>query len=249
MAPPRWSPPPLNLVLFESAELAAPLPRQDRRALHVLDVLRRKVGESFDAGVIDGAQGKATIMSISADVITVAFQPIDRVLPREPITLLVGLPRPQTARDILRDATTLGVEAIHFVVTEKGERSYATSTLWMSGEWRRHVIAGAEQAFVTRLPKVSHGENLATILAKIAPDAARIALDPYEATLPLGDCPLATEQHVVLALGAERGWSANERVLLRQHCFALTHLGARILRTETAAVTALAVVRARLGLL
>jgi len=52
---------------------------------------------------------------------------------------------------------------------------------------------------------------------------------------------------VVLALGPERGWSPAERDLLRSEGFALAHLGPRVLRAETAAVAAVAIVKSRLG--
>jgi 16S rRNA (uracil1498-N3)-methyltransferase len=241
----------MNLILFEPTELAAPLSRRDPRAVHILDVLRRRVGESFDAGLVNGPRGKATLAAIGADALTFTFawatQPPP---PPASITLIVGLPRPQTARDILRDATALGVATLHFVATEKGEASYAHSTLWSSGEWRRHVLDGAQQAFDTRLPEVTHGRTLNEVLAALAPAiTARLALDNYEAATPLGQCHLIDDTSVALALGSERGWSARDREILRAHGFALAHLGTRVLRTETACIAALTLVRARLGLL
>ncbi|MEI6862565.1 MAG: RsmE family RNA methyltransferase, partial [Verrucomicrobiota bacterium] len=97
---------------------------------------------------------------------------------------------PQTARDLLRDATTLGVAALHFVLTEKSDPNYAASTLWTTGEWRRHLLAGAAQAFDTHLPQVTWGLPLADALALLPsaialPAAKRITLDNYEAISPL----------------------------------------------------------------
>ncbi len=54
----------MNLILFELPETQRPLPIDDPRARHVLEVLRRRVGESFDAGLIDGPRGKATVEAI-----------------------------------------------------------------------------------------------------------------------------------------------------------------------------------------
>jgi 16S rRNA (uracil1498-N3)-methyltransferase len=54
---------------------------------------------------------------------------------------------------------------------------------------------------------------------------------------------------VVLAVGGERGWSAADRMALRAAGFAFHHLGRRVLRAESAAVAALAITRARLGLM
>lgn len=238
----------MNLVLLEPAELARPLPLADRRARHILDVLRRAPGDTFDAGVIDGPRGKATLTAVNATALTFSFQETTPAAAPDPIALIVGLPRPQTARDILRDATTLGVGTLHFVRTEKGDANYAQSALWTAGEWRRYALAGAEQAFATRLPAITPGQSLADAVAALPAGSIRVALDNYEATSPLGEIALPRGAHVTLAIGGERGWSGAERDLLRARGFVLAHLGARVLRTETAVTAALAIVRARLGL-
>ena len=244
----------MNIVLFDQQELGWPLPRTDRRAQHVLDVLRRQVGDTFDAGVINGPRGRATVTNITQQAISIAFDPTGAASTVAPVTLVVGLTRPQTARDILRDATTAGVGAIHFVATDRSDRSYGQSTLWSTGEWRRHVLSGAEQAFDTQIPEVTFDETLAAKLADpsfgstTGLSTIRIALDNYESPQPLLDVPIAADAHVVLAIGCERGWSAAERELLRQKGFAFAHLGSRVLRTEMAVVAAVTLVRAKLNL-
>lgn len=238
----------MNLILFEPAEIDAPLPRRDPRAVHVLEVLRRKAGDDFDAGIVNGPRGKATVVAIDADSLTLRFVEHFVPAPLDPITLIVGLPRPQTARDILRDATTLGVSTLHFTLTDKGDRNYASSSLWRSGEWRRHLVAGAEQAFDTRLPHVSHGRPLAEIVAALSPNGSRLALDNYESPTSLSAIETLAP-NATLALGPERGWSAAERALLRENNFSFVHLGSRVLRTESACTVALALVKAKLGTL
>ena len=237
----------MNLILFDLPETERPLPRSDRRAAHILEVLRRQPGDTFDVGLINGPRGKATLSSIAESTLTLSFAWGPPLPPGEAITLVVGLPRPQTARDILRDGTTLGAGAIHFVRTEKSEPSYAQSTLWSSGEWRRHVIAGAEQAFVTRVPEITAGRSLVETLAALPRDSERIALDNYESAGALGSFPARSENHHVLALGAERGWSIRDREELRAHRFTFVHLGPHVLRVETAVVAALSILRSKLG--
>lgn len=215
----------------------------------MLEVLRRGAGGSFDAGVINGPRGGASLAAITADTVTFAFEPTHPAAAPAAITLVAGLPRPQTARDILRDATTLGVAALHFVVTEKTEPGYPRSTLWTSGEWRRHAIAGAEQAFDTLLPEITWGRPLAETVAALGAGGDRIALDNYESSVPLSAATLASDRHVILAVGGERGWSPADRATLRAAGFAWHHLGRRVLRAESAAVAALAITRARLGLM
>jgi 16S rRNA (uracil1498-N3)-methyltransferase len=235
----------VNLILFEAAETAARLPKIDARARHILDVLRRTPGQTFDAGIVNGPRGKGTVLSIGEDALTLAFQWSHESPPLDPITLIVGLPRPQTARKILHEATTLGVSRIHFVRTARSEPSYAESNLW-NEEWRRHLIAGAEQAFCTRLPEISHGRSLEEVL-NFATGGIRISLDNYEASEALPGLIPANAAPITLAFGGERGWSPAERDTLRSHGFGFAHLGSRVLRVETAVVAAVAVVKAARG--
>ena len=237
----------MNLLLFEPAEIDRPLPRTDARAQHLLEILHRREGDSFDAGLVDGPRGKGTLVALAADALTLRFEWGNPPPPLAPITLILGLPRPQTARKILHDATTLGVTALHFVTAEKGEPGYAQSPLWHTGEWRRHLLAGAAQAFCTRIPSLAYGKPLADTLAALPAGGTRLALDNYEATASLGDAVTgdSTAPEIVLALGPERGWSARDRDALRSAGFTLVHLGQRVLRLETAVVAATAIVKAQ----
>ncbi len=249
----------MNLLLFAPDEIATPLPRTDPRSTHLLDILRRQTGDTFDAGLIDGPRGKGTVAAISAAALSLTFSWGEPPPALGPITLFVGLSRPQTARKILQEATALGVSALHFFPSERGEPSYAQSTLWSSGEWRRHLIAGAEQAFCTHLPEVTWTTPLPGLIAALPPiaDAApRIALDNYESPAPLGKCHVLCDtasgnrgSRIALAIGSERGWSPAERDLLRAKNFTLAHLGPRVLRAETAVTASVAIIKARLGLM
>ncbi len=238
----------MNLVLFDANELSDPLPRTDARAKHILDVLRRREGDSVDVGLVNGPLGKATLTELGSDALTFTFNWGPPPAPLPATVLLIGLPRPQTARDILRDATTLGATALHFIATERADPNYASSTLWTSGEWRRHCLTGAAQGFDTRIPEVTWSHTLASALATLEP-SIRIALDNYEASRPLGKpnplgyTGIEAHNNQVLAFGPERGFGPADRVALRAAGFILAHLGTRVLRVETAVVAALAITR------
>jgi RsmE family RNA methyltransferase len=233
----------MNLVLFSPDELAAPLPVSDPRAQHILNVLRRAPGDTFDAGLNNGPLGKATLLRADESALHLAFAATREPPPLPPVTLIIGLPRPQTARDLLRDTATLGAACIHFVMTERTDPNYASSSLWTSGEWRRHLLAGAAQAFDTRLPSVSWTHTLGSALAgKTSAKQTRLALDNYEATAPLCAALPAPCSQLVLALGPERGWGPADRDQLRAAGFILCSLGQRVLRLETAVTAALALV-------
>jgi len=197
--------------------------------------------------VINGPRGRGKLDAIGKNSLTLSFVWGESPPPLCLVHVIVGLPRPQTARDILRDLTALGVASLHFIRTEKGDTHYASSTLWKSGQWRVCVINGATQAFCTRLPEVTHGLSLADAIARQPDSSTRLALDNYEGTAALGAVPLAGGPSAVLALGAERGWSAAERELLRTRGFTLVHLGSRVLRTEVAGIAAITLLKSRLG--
>lgn len=239
----------VNIILFSPSEVELPLLRQDPRARHILEVLHRAPGESFDVGLINGPRGKATLQAVTAESLILTYAWGASPPPLAPIRLIVGLPRPQTARDLLREGAALGVAAMDFVRTERADPGYGQSSLWISREWENLLLAGAAQAFCTRIPAVQHGRSLAETLSALPAGSARVALDNYESPGPLSRFDLANCTAVVLAVGAERGWSPAERSLLRAQGFAFAHLGERVLRTETACIAAITLLKAKLGLL
>ncbi len=238
----------MNIILLNPAEVELPLSRRDPRARHILEVLRRQPGGNFDAGLINGPRGQGTLRSVTEEVLVVSYVWGEAPPPLAPIHLIVGLPRPQTARDILREGAALGVAAMDFVLTARADPGYGRSTLWASREWESLLIAGASQAFCTRLPAVQHGRSLAETLISLPAGNTRVALDNYESPGALSDLSLTGRPAVILALGAERGWSPAERDLFRAHGFAFAHLGERVLRTETACIAAVSLLKAKLGL-
>src|SRR5438105_4299083 len=86
----------VNIILFRPTEVELPLPRTDFRARHILTVLRRRPGDTFDAGVINGPRGKGSLVSADKDHLRLAFTWSEPPAPPSPLTLVVGLPRPQT---------------------------------------------------------------------------------------------------------------------------------------------------------
>lgn len=230
----------MNIILFDKHEIDGPFRRDDPRVEHVLNVLRREVGDSTDVGLVDGPRGKAILKSLDEDEVVFDFTWTEEPPALLPIDLIVGLSRPQTCRKILQEATTLGVRNILFATTERAEPSYASSKLWTTDEWERLVRAGVEQAFSTRFPAVKFGVSISDCIESTNSTAVRICLDNYEATTSLRDA-CSQSQSVVLAVGSERGWTENERELFRQNGFALAHLGDRPLRTETAVVASVSI--------
>ena len=57
----------MNICLFTSDEISNPLKKNDERAAHLVKILHKKEGDSFDAGIIGGAAGSAVITKIDEE--------------------------------------------------------------------------------------------------------------------------------------------------------------------------------------
>jgi len=242
----------MNLILLTHSELDAGLDHADARVIHIRDVLKCGPDDWFDIGIVNGPRGKAR-MTLSDDGCarfdySIGVEPPGLF----PVTLIVGMPRPQTARRLLREMTSIGVERLWFAVTDRSEKGYASSKLWTTDEYMRHVKQGAEQAFCTRLPDVRKFDSMTDAIIAASEQGAgqsdRIALDNYEARGRLSEWDPSSEW-VTLCLGAERGWSSLERDMLRAYDYDIFDLGRRVLRVETAAIAATTIVLAKLGLM
>jgi RsmE family RNA methyltransferase len=231
------------LVLITPDEAAAGLQADDDRARHLRETVSLSVGGTFHVGIENGLRGIATITTLTPRLtFAVAWEKSPQA--RLPLTVLVGLPRPQTAKKVLHDLASLGAARIIFFESAKGDPGYLTSSLWKDGEWREHVVKGTEQACSTLVPEVTRVGSLAEAVALVAPDAWKLALDPYEAT---GAPELSVAAaSAVLAIGPERGFAEAERTTLRAAGFGFAHLGDRILRVEAAALVGGALMLAQL---
>lgn len=239
----------MNLMLFDQAFESVRLEAEDSRAQHIRKVLRAQIGTLVFLGFVNGPRARAKVIELGADgsieLEVVGTEPAPKPLP---IKLLIGLPRPHTAKRILFEAASLGVAEIHFFEAERGEPSYARSSLWQTDEWRDRIRLGTEQAFATHVPEVAMHADLQSAVSALYGASVHIALDNYEATGALGAVLPARGVSAVIALGPERGWSPSERDIFRRNGWKLAHLGAHVLRAETACVAAVSAVASQLGL-
>lgn len=251
----------MNIILFEEELINAgiiKLERNDERSIHIKKILRAKEGDSVEAGIINGDTGRALIKQIDDSGIILSFRPDTPPPGLHPLTLVLGLSRPPTVKKVLKEATALGVQRFLLCTTENGEKSYRDSNLLSPENIRKVLIEGARQACCTLLPELSFHYSLNQGLEALSPSEgaepyAAVALDNYEAEMSLtaywkNTPPGGGLQSTVLAVGSERGWTANERLLLKTKGFTLCSLGPRVLRTETASIAGAALCLSGMGL-
>jgi RsmE family RNA methyltransferase len=248
----------MNLILFEPHELGKALPRRDQRTIHLLKVLHKKTGDSFEAGILGGYRGTGRIDKINLDgSILVSLRADEEPPPRLPLRVAVGFPRPIQLRRLLRDLSNLGVEAIDLLGTELGEKSYRDTKLLNDGGAKEALIEGAVQSRDTIIPELSVFISLAEWLRerpweKPAPGPRPVSLlVAADNVRPEGAMARLSPMRgpMVLAIGAERGWSDHERDALEAAGFLRLSLGDRALRTETACVAAAALALEKIGAL
>lgn len=245
----------MNICLFTSEEISKPLNKNDKRAQHIIKVLHKTPGDTFDAGIIGGAAGIAQITEISGEgQISFSFVPKTRGKPLYPLTLIIGFPRPIQLRRLLRDVAGLGCCKVILTGTKLTEKSYLDSNVVSDGSAYKMLLDGTAQAASTHVPELVVAKSLSEAINLVKNDSefetSLIALDnrrPKESLRSFLEKEGSAK--IVAAIGSERGWTDDERDLLGKNNFTLCSMGCRILRTETAATVAASIILNSMGFL
>lgn len=114
---------------------------------------------------------------------------------------------------------------------------------------RANVIEAAEQCGVLGIPEVEEPRRLEDVLSAWPTDRRIVFCDEgSDSQNPLPVLAGIKEKKLALLIGPEGGFSETERTLLRSLDFvSAIPLGPRILRADTAAVAAMAVIQAAIG--
>ena len=218
----------------------------DEAAHHAVRVLRVRAGEPvtlFDGRGGEYAARVSAIERLRVQVEVLEHQPIEREPPLR-VTLIQGVSSGDRMDFTIRKAVELGVAEIRPVLAAasvarpKGER--AASRL---EHWQKIAISACEQCGRNRIPTV---HSLAAIGDVRTDSNLKILLSPT-ATLPLSQACRAEAETVAIATGPEAGFNEAEERLFRDAGFVPASLGPRVLRTETAALAALAALNALRG--
>ena len=228
----------MNLLLFSSEECEDGVCTvRDARAAHLRDVLRVAPGDRFQAGVVDGPIGVATVTEMTEGEVRFTFAP-EGEGPKPWYDLVLALTRPRSLRRILSQSATLGVRTLFLVGAEKVEKSYFNMHLLRPEEYRPLLLDGLMQGKATALPRVRVVPRLRALWNELPEEGTRLLADPAPET---GDFALGPGAPVI-AIGPDGGWTDAERAAFAAHGFAPVSLGPRPLRTDTAAIVLPAVV-------
>jgi 16S rRNA (uracil1498-N3)-methyltransferase len=218
-------------------------------AHHLAHVMRAKPGALVTLFDGSGAEFAARVENVGraeVELAVLARNEMDRELPVS-ITLGVALPKGDRQRWLVEKATELGVARL---VPLEAERACDRASDAMIERLRRAVIEASKQCGRNRLMQIHAPESLRDFLAASSPRALRLLAHP--GAMPLAraiDEPTSAGPilDVILAIGPEGGFTADEVEAAGGHGWRVVGFGPTILRVETAALAIAAAVAARLG--
>ncbi len=221
-----------------------------RRAEHIVSILRLGEGDSLRVGEINGRMGTAIITAI-----TPATVHLNVNLEAEPvfspdIELILALPRPIMLQRILKQATVMGVRRFYLIRARRVEKSFFQSPILHPDKIRSLLVEGLEQGMDTRLPSVEIYDKFKPFLEDIVPGINGVGLLAHPGTsknlaeafggIGGGGAKNFHNQTIILAVGAEGGWSGYECERFMEKGFVKFSMGRRILHVDTAVVALLA---------
>ena len=219
------------------------------QATHLIRVLRAQAGMEFDI-VAGDRVWRATIAGITGDAVRFTLHAEVEAEPALPITLVLAVFKFDRMEWAIEKATELGVERIVPAIARRTEKHLAQAAQARVERWRRIAREAAKQSRRSDVPVVED----ATALKLAVPQAkteTRLLLAEQERATTLRaaltgaiDAGGETLPALRLAVGPEGGWVAEEETLFAAEGWAAVSLGPRILRAETAAITAVAVAAA-----
>jgi len=221
------------------------------QAEHLARVLRAQPGMEADVvagGRVFHAQVAAVTLAGENSEVRFNLAAEFEADPALPITLVMAIYKFDRMEWAIEKATELGVAAIAPVVAQRTEKHLAQAAAKRAERWRRIAHEAAQQARRSDVPVIHDPVSLGQCV-QTASASTRIVLAEQERTTTLRRAveeavEAADEEMPALeiAIGPEGGWAPAEEALFDANGWRTASLGPRIVRAETAAIAALAIV-------
>lgn len=220
---------------------------EGERAHYLGRVMRVRRGDELVAFDGHGAEYPCQVTDITKQRVVLA--PGERSAPDNEsklrVRLIQGISRGDRMDAVVQKATELGVHRISPVSSEfsvvRLDRSRSQKK---TGHWQKIAQSACEQCGRNTVPQIDEPAELLSAVSDCH-SGTRVVLLPGS-TQPLAELP-GPGDDVVLLVGPEGGFSEKEGQLALEHGFLPRSLGPRILRTETAAIAAIAILQSHFG--
>jgi 16S rRNA (uracil1498-N3)-methyltransferase len=216
-------------------------------AHHLGHVLRAQSGQLYELS--DGSTAwLARIESVARNRVEFALlEQLPAAQPVADITLLLSIVKFDAFEWAIEKATELGVSRIIPLAAARSEKGLLAAVAKRSHRWQKILLESSQQSRRLRLPQL---DDLAKPAEAFAAQSCEFRLMLSERS----DAPsvrniLGHSNHAkvpgsaMLAIGPEGGWTDDELAVARAKGFVEASLGQLILRTETAVIAALAMLK------
>ena len=216
-------------------------------AEHLARVLRAVPGVEADV-VAGGRVFHAVVAAVVPNEIRFNLIAELEADPALPVTLVLAVYKFDRMEWAIEKVTELGIAAIAPVIARRTEKHLAQAAEKRVERWRRIAHEAAQQSRRSDVPLIHDPAPLATWV-RADSTASRIVLAEQERTTTLRNAldeaitqAQAEMPALEISIGPEGGWAAEEEALFDSNGWRAASLGPRILRAETAAIAAMAVV-------
>ena len=213
-------------------------------ANHLARSLRAKRGDKITA--VDGTGNCAILELINFDKETIKAKRISelqKIVVEKKIILADCLPKQNRFDSIIEKATELGVEKIQPLISARTIARPRDNTL---ERWQRIAKEAAEQCARDTIPEIENVRELDDWLKEITPlDEDTLFLFCWELeqeTTVREVLSLNVDKNIIVLIGPEGGFSEREVSKIKSAGGVSVTLGKRILKTDTAAVSVLAMI-------
>jgi 16S rRNA (uracil1498-N3)-methyltransferase len=204
-------------------------------ARHLTRVLRVEAGQRYEISDNRNVYLAEIETARKEHVVFRTLEKLESPLPGPRLILCAALFKFDRFEWMIEKATELGVSEIVPVETTRSEHGLERAAHKRVERWRRIALEASQQSRRAFLPEITEPHSLQDALAISV--AHRLVLD--EACAAPMAIPGASDS-IALLVGPEGGWTDEERALFG--AWTPVSLGPLILRAETAAITALAIV-------
>ncbi len=230
----------MNLILLDEHELdQQQVTLRDRRAQHIVRVIKAGVGERLRVGVVGVGRGFGTVVRVDTslatqDIVTINVGELGPQPAGIETVLTLAMPRPKVVPRVVAAAASMGVARIELTNAWRVDKSYFGSPSLSPNALAAAARLGCEQGGFVQVPTVTVFSRFMLWLEGLpqTETETRVAAHPGSPTMLDGVGDLSGRAR--LAIGPEGGWIRAELDSLEGADFDAVSIGLGILRVETA---------------
>lgn len=218
-------------------------------------VLRADTGDHIRVFDGSGSEWELEIDHVGRNEISTtlvsAIKPVSE--PSAKVTMLLGLARPERIELAIQKCTELGAVRFVPVLSERVQGGNTGSPSEKRLErWQRIAIEAAEQSGRATVPVVEQPTSIMDAISDVIAEHPllcmweELAEDSQSLSSALKSLD-ADQSNLAALIGPPGGFSEEEATLIRNAGAKLVTLGARVLRSETAAITVMSAILYELG--